>query len=91
MINKENSDKGIIDKKGHESWVMCKIERLLIDCKWEKKKLKMYMGNNQAVRRPLRCEEFSSLNSIFCIFNPHASVCLLVDLMVASSPLWFGF
>jgi hypothetical protein len=31
------------------------------------------MGNNGAIRSPLKCKDISGLNSIFCIFNSHAS------------------
>ena len=31
------------------------------------------MGNNGAIRSSLKCKDISGLNSIFCIFNSHAS------------------
>ena len=32
------------------------------------------MCNSEAVRSPLNCKDIFGLNSIFCIFNSHASV-----------------
>ena len=34
---------------------------------------KKCMGNNGTIRSSLKCKDISGLNSIFCIFNSHAS------------------